>query len=130
MREKRRSPPGSNLPTVLTSFIGRQREIAEISNLLASVHLVSLVGAGGGGKTRLALRVAELTDQHIQSVCWVELARLTDSTLVPQVVAKALNVVEQPGTPLIDTLLDSLCERQTVLVSITASICWQHAHNW
>ena len=61
---------------MLTSFIGRQREIAEISQLLASVHLVSLVGAGGCGKTRLALRVAELTDQHIQSVCWVELARL------------------------------------------------------
>jgi predicted ATPase len=102
---------------VLTSFIGRQREIAEISQLLASVHLVTLVGAGGCGKTRLALRVAaELSDRRIQSVCWVELARLVDSALVPQDVAKALNVVEQPGTPLMDTVLDSLCDRQTLLV--------------
>lgn len=116
MHENRRSTPGSNLPTVLTSFVGRQREIAEISNLLASVHLVSLVGAGGGGKTRLALRVAELADRPNQRVGWVELARLTDSTLVPQVVARALNVVEQPGTPLMNTLLDSLCEGQTLLV--------------
>jgi predicted ATPase/DNA-binding CsgD family transcriptional regulator len=107
----------SNLPIVFTSFIGRQREIAEISQLLASAHLVTLVGAGGCGKTRLALRVAtELTDRHFPSVCWVDLARLVDSTLVPQVVAKALNVIEQPGTPLMDTLLNSLCDQQMLLV--------------
>ncbi len=63
----------TNLPVQLTSFIGRKREIAEIAQLLASTHLVSLVGAGGCGKTRLALRVAaELTDRHIHGVCWVE----------------------------------------------------------
>ncbi len=107
----------THLPLQLTSFVGRKCEIAEISHLLASAHLVSLVGAGGCGKTRLALRVAaELTGQHLQDVCWVELARLADSTLVPQVVAKALNVVEQSGTLLMDTLLDSLCDRQTLLV--------------
>jgi non-specific serine/threonine protein kinase len=107
----------TNLPVQLTSFIGRKREIADLSQLLASVHLVTLVGAGGCGKTRLALRVAaELADQHIQSVCWVDLARLADSTLVPQVVAKALNVIELSGTPLMDTLLDSLCDGQTLLV--------------
>ena len=117
MREKRRSPPGSNLPIMLTDFIGRQREIAEISQLLASEHVVTLVGAGGCGKTRLALRVAtELSDQHTHSVRWVDLARLTDPTLVLQTVAKALNVIEQSGTRLIDTLVDSLCGRQTLLV--------------
>jgi predicted ATPase/DNA-binding CsgD family transcriptional regulator len=106
-----------NLPTVLTSFIGRKREIAEILRLLTSTHLVSLVGTGGCGKTRLALRAAaELTDQYVGGVYWVELARLVDSTLVPQVVAKALNVVEQSGIPLMDTLLDSLCDQQTLLV--------------
>ena len=114
---KSTNTPRTNIPAVLTSFVGRKREIAEILQLLASTHLISLVGTGGCGKTRLALRVAaELTDQHVQGVCWVDLARLADSTLVPQVVAKALNVVEQSGTPLMDTLLDSLCDRQTLLV--------------
>jgi hypothetical protein len=109
------------LPPQLTSFVGRKREIAEILHLLASTHWVSLVGAGGCGKTRLALRVAaELTDPYRHGICWVELARLADSTLVPQAVAKALNVVEQPGTPLLDALLDSLWDRQTLLVGFAA----------
>jgi predicted ATPase/DNA-binding CsgD family transcriptional regulator len=107
----------TNLPAPLTSFIGREREIVEILQLLASTHLVSLVGTGGCGKTRLVLRVAaELTDQYIDGVYWVELARLTDSTLIPPAVAKVLNVVEQSETPLMDTLLDSLGDRQILLV--------------
>jgi predicted ATPase/DNA-binding CsgD family transcriptional regulator len=102
---------------MLTSFVGRKREIGEVSRLLASAHLISLVGAGGCGKTRLALRVAaELTNQYIDGVYWVELARLVDSTLVPQAVAKVLNVVEQPGNPLMDMLLDLLSDRQMLLV--------------
>jgi len=101
--------PRTNIPTALTSFIGRKREVAETLQLLASTHFVSLVGAGGCGKTRLALRVAaELSDQYTDGVYWVELARLVDSTLVTQAVAKVLNVVEQPGNPLMDTLLDLL----------------------
>src|SRR3990172_6241102 len=109
--------PRTNIPAVLTSFVGRKREIAEIPQLLSSTHLLSLVGAGGCGKTRLALRVAaELNDQYKEGVYWVELARLVDSTLVPQAVAKALNVIEQSGIPLVDTLLDSLGNRQILLV--------------
>jgi predicted ATPase/DNA-binding CsgD family transcriptional regulator len=114
---KSKNTPRTNIPAVLTSFIGRKREIAEILQLLASTHLVSLVGAGGCGKTRLALRVAaELSDQYTDGVYWVELARLIDSTLVPQAVAKVMNVVEQSGTPLMDTLLDSLGDIQILLV--------------
>ncbi len=109
--------PRTNIPTALTSFIGRKREIAEILQLLASTHLISLVGTGGCGKSRIALRVAaELSNQYTGSVYWVELARLIDSTLVPQAVAKVLNVVEQPGNPLMDTLLDLLGDRQMLLV--------------
>jgi predicted ATPase/DNA-binding CsgD family transcriptional regulator len=111
------NPPRTNIPAVLTSFIGRKREIAEILQVLASTRLVSLVGAGGCGKTRLALRVAaELNGQYSDGVYWVELARLTDSSLVPQAVAKVLSVVEQSGTPLIDALLESLAEKQILLV--------------
>ena len=107
----------TNLPAVLTSFIGREREMEEVQQLLAYTHLVSLVGAGGCGKTRLALRVAsELGNQYSGGVNWVELARLADSTLVPQAVAKVLNVIEQSGTPLMDTLLNSLGDRQMLLV--------------
>jgi predicted ATPase len=109
--------PRTNIPAVLTSFIRRKREIAEIPQLLASTHLVNLVGAGGCGKTRLALRVAaELTDQYIDGVYCVEFARLTDSALVPQAVAKVLNIVEQSRTLLKDTLLDLLGDRQILLV--------------
>ncbi len=111
------NPPRTNIPAVLTSFIGRKREIVEILQVSASTRLVSLVGAGGCGKTRLALRVAaELNDQYSDGVYWVELARLTDSSLVPQAVAKVLNVVEQSGTPLMDALLESLGEKQILLV--------------
>ena len=107
----------TNIPILLTSFIGRKREIAEILQLLASTHLVNLVGSGGCGKTRIALRVAaELVDQYADGVYWVELARLIDSTLVPQAVAKVLNVVKQSGNPLMDTLLDSLGDRHILLV--------------
>ena len=75
----------TNLPAALTSFVGRKREIAELPQLLATTHLVSLVGSGGCGKTRVALRVAaELADQYIGGVYWVELARLSNSTLVPK----------------------------------------------
>lgn len=114
---KSKNTQRTNIPAVLTSFVGRKREIAEIPHLLASTHLVSLVGTGGCGKTRLALRVAaELSDQYTEGVYWVELARLIDSTLVPQAVAKVMNVVEQSGTPLMDTLLDLLGDRHMLLV--------------
>jgi predicted ATPase len=104
------------LPLPLTSFIGRERELAEVTDSLASTRLLTLIGAGGCGKTRIALRVAaELSDQYSDGVYWVELARLVDSTLVPQSVAKVLNVVEQPGQPLMDTLLDLLGDRQILL---------------
>jgi predicted ATPase/DNA-binding CsgD family transcriptional regulator len=107
----------TNLPVQLTSFIGRERELGEVKYLVSTSRLVTLTGASGCGKTRLALRVAaELTDQTIDGVYWVEFARLTDSALVPQAVAKVLNVVEQSGTPLMNTLLDLLGDRQILLV--------------
>ncbi len=107
----------TNLPVQLTSFIGRERELREVKDLVVISHLVTLTGAGGCGKTRLALRVAaDLNNQYMDGVYWVELARLPDSTLIPQAVAKVLNVVEQPAVPLMDTLLESLRDRQMLLM--------------
>lgn len=107
----------THLPIQLTSFIGRERELADVQRLLRDSHLVTLVGAGGCGKTRLALRVVgTLNDPATRHVSWVDLARLTDGTLVLQTAAKALDVNERPGEPLLQALLESLCDGQTLLV--------------
>jgi non-specific serine/threonine protein kinase len=79
--------------------------------------LLTLTGAAGCGKTRLALCVAaEVSHQYADDVHWVELARLTDPHLIPQVLAKKLNVAEQPGRPLVDRILDMLHDKQLLLV--------------
>jgi non-specific serine/threonine protein kinase len=109
--------PSNNLPRQLTSFIGREREIAEIKNLLATVLLLTLTGSGGCGKTRLALKVAEdLMSQFPDGVWFVELAALSDLAFVAQAVAGALGVGERPGSPLVNTLIDHLGSKNVLLV--------------
>jgi predicted ATPase/DNA-binding CsgD family transcriptional regulator len=106
----------NNLPLPLNRFIGREWEITEVKGLLTSTRLLTLTGAGGSGKTRLALQVAiELLKEFEQGVWWVELAALTDPLLVPQV-ASALGVSEQPGRSLTDTLSNYLRSKQLLLV--------------
>lgn len=107
----------TNLPMQLTSFIGREQDLAEIDRLAAIARLIILTGTAGVGKTRLALRVAsDISRRYADGVYWVELARLTDSSLVPQAVARTLNVVEQPDRSLMDGLLDALRDKQLLLV--------------
>jgi hypothetical protein len=90
-----------NLPSQLTSFIGREREIAQLKELLTTNRLVTLTGAGGAGKTRLALQAAsQLLDAFADGVWLVELAALSDPSLVTQAVVSALDQQEQPGRPL------------------------------
>jgi predicted ATPase/DNA-binding CsgD family transcriptional regulator len=98
--------PLHNLPVRLTSFVGRERELAELTQLLGEARLVTLVGAPGVGKTRLALAAgASLLEAYPGRVRWIELAPLADPMLVPQAVAAALGVREQQGRPLTETLI-------------------------
>ena len=88
----------NNLPIQLTSFVGREKEIAELKRLLPTTRLLTLTGSGGTGKTRLSLQVAaEILDTFKDGVWFVSLAPLADPTFVPQTVASALAVPEQPG---------------------------------
>jgi len=106
-----------NLPLERTSFIGRERETLEVKRLLAMTRLLTLTGVGGSGKTRLALKVAsDLAGAYPDGAWLVDLAPLSEGDLVPQVVAKALRVREQPGRPLTETLKDALRARKVLLV--------------
>ncbi len=105
------------LPRPLTTFIGREREIAEVKRLLATFRLVTLTGVGGCGKTRLALQVAHELEAHYPHGVWfVELERLADPSLVPQTVAATFGLLEEPGRPILATLTDGLRRKNTLLI--------------
>jgi predicted ATPase/DNA-binding SARP family transcriptional activator/DNA-binding CsgD family transcriptional regulator len=106
-----------NLPASRSSFVGREREMIEVKRALAMTRLLTLTGTGGSGKTRLALEVArELVGAYTDGVWLVELAPLSEGTLVAQAVATVLGVQEQPERPLTDTLVDFLRSKQALLV--------------
>ena len=106
-----------NLPASLSSFIGREREIAEVEELLVAGRLVTLTGAGGCGKTRLALEVAaRKLDLFADGVWFVDLAPLSDPQLVGQTVAHALGAREEPGRPVFDTLAGFVADRKLLIV--------------
>ncbi|HEV2358290.1 MAG TPA: LuxR C-terminal-related transcriptional regulator [bacterium] len=107
----------SNLPVALTSFIGRERETAEVTRLLLDRRLLTLTGAGGCGKSRLALEVARGFLGELHDGVWVvELAALSDPTLVPHAAAAVLRVPEQSGRTLVDTLMDALRQKSLLVV--------------
>ncbi len=107
----------NNLPKQATSFIGRERELAEARKLLENTRLLTLTGAGGIGKTRLALRVAaEMMDAYQDGVWLVELAALSDPSRVPQTVATVLGLREHAGKRLNSTLAEHLRSKQLLLV--------------
>jgi non-specific serine/threonine protein kinase len=106
-----------NLPLQLTSFIGREDQITEVTQLLTGYRLVTLTGPGGCGKTRLGLQVAAgLLERFPDGVWWAELAPLADPALVPQAVATVLRVREAPGRSLTQTLIDALKARRLLLL--------------
>lgn len=114
-----KEPPGErhNLPAARTSFVGREREALEVKRLLCMTRLLTLTGAGGSGKTRLALEVArDLAGAYPDGAWLVELASLSEGALVPQEVAGVLGVPEQSNRPITDTLVDALSSKDLLLV--------------
>jgi len=106
-----------NLPVQLTSFVGRAADLATVTNLVHEHRLVTLIGAGGAGKTRLALQAgADLLEDFGDGVWFVDLAPLTDPSLVPAAVATAVGVGEVPGRALADTLAEHLATRTTLVI--------------
>jgi transcriptional regulator with XRE-family HTH domain len=106
-----------NLPPRLTSFVGRDRELAAVRRLLDEGRLVTLTGAGGMGKTRLAIEVARsLLDVYPDGVWLVELAVLGQPDLVPQAVASALGLRDEPGHPILETLLAAVGTHRTLII--------------
>lgn len=107
----------NNLPVQLSSFVGREHELAEVKPLLTANHLLTLAGAGGTGKTRLALQVAaDVLPDYPDGIWFVDLAPVSDPRLVPQTLAAVLSVREQPGHPLLEPLIDHLRARETLLI--------------
>jgi predicted ATPase/class 3 adenylate cyclase len=107
----------NNLPVQLTTFIGREREMAEVRALVGSSRLVTLTGAGGSGKTRLGLQVAaELLDGTGDGVWLVELAAVTAEDAVPQAICAAIGIAWRPERPALETMIDALAHQHVLIV--------------
>jgi predicted ATPase len=106
-----------NLPAEATSFIGRRRELAEVRTRLAGTRLVSLVGPGGVGKTRVAIRAATDLKRAFPNGAWlVELAEVKEPALVGNAVAAALDLRDQAAAEPLALLLSYLRDKQLLLV--------------
>ncbi|MDQ4034617.1 MAG: hypothetical protein M3153_01700 [Chloroflexota bacterium] len=107
----------NNLPTRLTTFLGREREIGEVSSLLSAGRLLTLTGPGGTGKTRLSLEVAARSlTEFPDGVFFVELAPISQPDLVPATIAQTLGLPDRGGRGSIDRLVDHLGEGRVLLV--------------
>jgi predicted ATPase/class 3 adenylate cyclase len=107
----------NNLPPQLTSFIGREREMSEARRLLASARLLTLIGPGGTGKTRLSLQLAADQLSEFKDGVWlVELAPLSDPAFILSTIASVLELHEVPGVPLLNIIIDYLRARQLLLI--------------
>ncbi|MBI5651861.1 MAG: tetratricopeptide repeat protein [Chloroflexi bacterium] len=116
---KSREAMFTNVPHPLTSFVGREKEKREIREIMEKARLIALTGAGGCGKTRLAIQVAtELANANRfkNGVWWVELAPLSDATLVARTVAAVFNLDEAPNTPMLTTLTNYLRAKDLLLI--------------
>ena len=111
------TPRRTNLPFLLTELIGREVEVDALTRLLRETRLVTVTGAGGSGKTRLALQAAaEMVDIEPDGVWFADLSTLSDPSLVPDVVASALEVEVKRSRSVLDTVLEAAAERNLLLV--------------
>ena len=111
------APPPHNLPQALTSFIGREADIAQLLELARKTRLITLTGSGGCGKTRLSIELAHALLPRFANGAWlVELAASMDPALVPQTVAKTLGLRESPGKSFPQLLAEYLGARRVLLV--------------
>jgi predicted ATPase/class 3 adenylate cyclase len=107
----------NNLPTQLTSFVGREKELLDVRKLLHDSRLLTLTGPGGTGKTRLSIQAAsEMLDQYPDGVWFVELAPILDPLLVSRTTAIAIGLREESQRPVIDLLCDYLHEKKMLLI--------------
>ena len=107
----------NNLPQQVTSFIGRERELADAKRLLESTRLLTLLGMGGLGKTRLSLQIAaDVLEKYPDGVWFVDLASIKDPALVPSAAAQAMGVHEEPGRSLTQTLCTHVRELKLLIV--------------
>jgi len=123
----------TNLPSPLTSFIGREKEIAEIKAALVEHRLVTLTGSGGTGKTRLSLQVAaDMLDSFPDGTWFIELAPLSNPDLIPRVIQNTLGLVEQKGVGIMQSLQGYLRDKQMLLMLDNCehliAACAQTAH--
>jgi predicted ATPase/class 3 adenylate cyclase len=107
----------NNLPSVVNAFVGRERELSEVRVLVGSARLVTLTGAGGSGKTRLALQVAaELLDTTADGVWFADLAPVTGGEQIPAVVAAVLGLPGQCGPDLSEAVVDALGHQDALIL--------------
>ena len=107
----------NNLPAEVSSFVGREQQLAELRRLLHRSRLVTLTGPGGAGKTRLALRLAaDVSNRYRDGVWLVELAALSDARLLELTIASACGVREQRRRPILDVLLKAIAASRMLLV--------------
>jgi len=107
----------NNLPQQVTSFVGRERELAEVIRLLRTTRLLTLLGVGGIGKTRLALQVgADVIDDYPDGVWFVDLSPLADGHLVPQSLASVLGVSDEGGRPVTEAIAWHLRDRTALIL--------------
>ena len=115
LRELEATP--NNLPQQLTSFVGRERERTEVEEMLTSTRLLTLLGMGGLGKTRLSLQIgASVMDSYHDGVWFIDLQTIRDGSLVASETARVLGVREEAGRPLMQTLCAHLKSRKLMLI--------------